>query len=202
MLSLSKHEDFDSYIEVMSASRNAHFWDPRMADIEITVARPDERDLIANLLQLYTHDFSELWAGTPGGELQDGGLFEPYKPLDLYWREPDRVPLLFRIAGRPIGFALLNGTSHSGLPVDRNMAEFFIVRKHRRGGAGTEAARALFSRYPGVWEAAVARKNLGALAFWRRAIGGCPGVEDIEERDYETADGNGPILGFRIKPGG
>jgi predicted acetyltransferase len=172
-----------------------------MPDIEITVARADERNVIANLFQLYIHDFSELWAGEAGGEIQDDGVFEPYQPLDLYWREADRVPLLFRTGGRPIGFALLNATSHSGLPVDRNMAEFFIVRKHRRGGAGTAAARAVFSRYPGIWEAAVARKNVGALAFWRRAVSGHPGVEDLGETDHQTPDWNGPILRFRIKPG-
>ena len=172
-----------------------------MPDIEITVARTDERELIANLLQLYTHDFSEFWAGTPDGDLDDDGRFEAYRPLDLYWREAGRIPLLFRIDGRPIGFAMLNDVSHSGLPVYRNMAEFFIVRKHRRGGVGTEAARAVFSLYPGVWETAVMRKNLGALAFWRRVVSGHPDVEDVEERDYQTAHWNGPIIQFRIKPG-
>jgi predicted acetyltransferase len=172
-----------------------------MPDIEITVARAEERDVIANLFQLYAHDFSEFWADLPDGELQDNGRFEDYWALDLYWREPDRVPLLFRIGGRPVGFALLNGRSHSGLPVDRNMAEFFVVRKHRRGGAGTTAAQDIFSRYPGLWEAAVARKNTGALAFWRRAVGGCPGLEDVEEQDYQTADWNGPILRFRMRGG-
>jgi predicted acetyltransferase len=170
-----------------------------MPDIEITVARVDERELIANLFQLYIHDFSEFWAGTASGELQDDGRFEAYKPLDLYWREEGRVPLLFRIDGRPIGFALLNGVSHSGRPVDRNMAEFFIVRKHRRGGVGTAAAQGLFNLYPGLWEAAVVRKNLGALAFWRRAIGEHPEVEDVEESDSQTPDWNGPILRFRIR---
>jgi predicted acetyltransferase len=172
-----------------------------MPDLEITVARADERDVIANLFQFYIHDFSELWAGTPIGELQDDGRFEAYEPLDLYWREADRIPLLFRIAGRPIGFALLNGVSHSGLPVDRNMAEFFIVRKHRRGGAGTQAARGVFSRYPGLWEAAVARKNLGALAFWRRAIGEHPDIEGVDESDHQSPAWDGPIIRFRIRAG-
>ena len=169
-----------------------------MSDIEITVARPGERDLIANLFQLYAHDFSDFWVGLPDGELQDDGRFEDYWALDHYWSEPNHIPLLFRIGGHPVGFALLNATSHSGLTVDRNMAEFFIVRKHRRGGAGTQAARVLFSRYPGVWEAAVARKNIGARAFWRRALSGCPGVQDMEETDHQTAAWNGPILRFRV----
>ena len=78
------------------------------------------------------------------------------------------------------------------------MAEFFVVRAHRRGGAGTNAARAIFSRYPGTWEAAVSRRNVGALPFWRHAIKGHPNVSEIEELDLNTADWNGPIIRFRI----
>jgi len=172
-----------------------------MHDLDITVARADEREVIANLFQFYAHDFSEFWAGLPDGDLRDDGRFEDYWALDFYWREPDRIPLLFRIAGRPVGFALLNRFAHSGLPLDWSMAEFFVIRKHRRGGVGLQAARAVFNRYPGLWEAAVARKNLAALAFWRRTIGECPGVQDVEEQDYQTADWNGPIIRFRITTG-
>ena len=171
-----------------------------MTDLDITVARADERKVIANLFQFYAHDFSEFWAELPDGDLRYDGRFEDYWALDLYWREPDRIPLLFRIAGRPVGFALLNRFAHSGLPLDWSMAEFFVIRKHRRGGVGTAVAHEVFGRYPGQWEAAVARKNVGALAFWRRAIGGCPGVEDVEEQDDQTADWNGPIIRFRINP--
>jgi predicted acetyltransferase len=173
----------------------------RMTSLEITVAPPAERQLIANLFQLYTHDFSEFWAGRPEGELESDGRFGGYPYLEDYWREPGRVPLVFRVGGHPAGFALLNTISHSGLPVDRNMAEFFIVRKHRRGGTGTAAARGLFALYPGVWEAAVARSNVGALAFWRRAIGDCPGASEVEERDFTTDHWNGPILRFRMTEG-
>jgi len=172
-----------------------------MPDLDITVARADERQVIANLFQLYAHDFSDFWAGLPDGDLQDDGRFEDYWALDLYWRDEGRIPLLFRIAGHPVGFALLNTTSHSGLSVDRNMAEFFIVRKHRRGGVGMDAVRAVFSRYPGVWEAAVARKNLGALAFWRRAVSGHPDVAEVDETDHQTTEWNGPILRFRVGSG-
>jgi len=185
MLSLSKHKDFGL----------------PMPDLDITVAGADERGVIANLLQLYAHDFSDFWTGLPDGELQGDGRFEDYWALDLYWREPDRTPLLFRIDGHPVGFALLNRFAHSGLPLDWSMAEFFIVRKPRRGGVGTQAARAVFSLYPGLWEAAVARKNVGALAFWRRAASGHPDVEDVDETDHQTSEWNGPVLRFRIKPG-
>jgi predicted acetyltransferase len=172
-----------------------------MTDVEVRIALPAEKEIFRNLMQLYVHDFSEQWRATPRGELQDDGRFPEY-PLDPYWREPDHTPLLFRVAGRIAGFALLNVASHSGLPLDRNMAEFFVARKHRRDGVGTIAARVLFSRYPGRWEAAVARRNIGALAFWRGAASGHPRVRDVEELDVDTAEWNGPIVRFRILPAG
>ena len=113
---------------------------------------------------------------------------------------PGHVPLLLRLGGNLIGFALLNASSHSGLPIDRNMAEFFIVREYRRDGVGTVAATAIFSGYPGQWEAAVARKYVGALAFWRNVVRRHPRVEDVEETDHSSAAWNGPILRFKIRP--
>jgi predicted acetyltransferase len=103
------------------------------------------------------------------------------------------------VEGRLAGFALLNTASHSGQPLDHNMAEFFIVRKHRRGGIGTAAARTIFHGRPGIWEAAVARRNPGGLAFWRNAVGGCPLASKVEELDLATEAWNGPILRFRIR---
>ncbi|MBI1212279.1 MAG: GNAT family N-acetyltransferase [Alphaproteobacteria bacterium] len=167
--------------------------------VDVALARADERTGLANMMQLYIHDFGELWSREPPGELGDDGRYADY-PLDDYWRQKDRIPLLLRLDGRLIGFALVNTHSHSGLTVDRSMAEFFVARAHRRGGAGTIAAREIFSRYPGQWEAAVTRRNTGALPFWRHAIQGHPRVDDIEERDYNTPDWNGPIIRFRIKP--
>jgi predicted acetyltransferase len=170
-----------------------------MSEVEVRVAQPEERGALANLTQLYIHDFSELWAGTLDGEVRDDGRFADY-PLDAYWREPGRIPLLFRQNDRLIGFALLNAVGHGDWPAPRNMAEFFIVRKHRRGGAGTAAARQVFALFPGAWEVAVARKNVGALAFWRQAIGGHPQVRDVEELDLTTAAWNGPIFRFDVAP--
>jgi predicted acetyltransferase len=166
------------------------------AAIEIVAALPEDRAALANMMQLYTHDFSEFWAGGSRGELGGNGLFPVY-PLDAWWREPDHIPLLVKVGGFLAGFALLDCKSHTGWPLDRNMAEFFIVRKHRRSGIGTAAARAIFTRYPGRWEAAVARANHGALAFWHAAIQ--PLAEDVDLIDVEDASWNGPVLRFQIK---
>jgi predicted acetyltransferase len=82
--------------------------------------------------------------------------------------------------------------------MDRAVAEFFVVRKHRRRGVGLTAAHALFGTAWGVWEAAVVRRNVGALAFWRRAAASYPGVRDIVEEDHDDALWNGAILRFRV----
>lgn len=169
-----------------------------LPDIQVDLAAPEERVALENMLQLYIHDFSEFWFDRPEGELEADGRFADY-PLDTLWERPDYVPLLLRRDGRLIGFALLNTHSHAGAPLDRSVAEFFIVRKHRRGGVGTAAAQAIFRRYPGRWEAAVARRNVAALAFWRRAVATCPGVADIEELDIISEDWNGPVLLFRVE---
>ena len=169
--------------------------------IEVAAALPEDRAALANMMQLYTHDFSEFWAGGSRGELGGNGLFAVY-PLDAWWHEPDHIPLLVKVGGFLAGFALIDAMSHTGWPLDRNMAEFFIVRKHRRGGVGTRAARTLFERYPGVWEAAVVRRNVAALGFWRRAIEGHALTENVEELDVQTDHWNGPILRFTTRAPG
>lgn len=163
--------------------------------IELQVAQAHHSVTFQNLMQLYVHDFSEQWAGQPRGEVDQNGLFEAY-PLEPYWRDDgEHIPLLLWLGEHIVGFALLDTHSHAGRKVDRNVAEFFILRKHRRGGVGLAAAQAIFGRYPGVWEAAIARRNLGALHFWRKAAAS---YADVEETDVVSDDWNGPVIRFRV----
>lgn len=168
-----------------------------MTDIVLEPFRPEARETLANLFQLYIHDFSEHWAGTDQGELGEDGRFAPYPYLDSYWSEPGRVPLLLTAAGRLAGFCLLNQHHHGARPVDWNVAEFFVVRKHRRSGLGQAAAHQAFTSRPGVWEVAVARRNTGALAFWRRAIEAHPRVANLHELD-DASDWIGTVFRFTI----
>jgi predicted acetyltransferase len=169
-----------------------------MPDVEVIVAAVGQKGVLENLFQLYVHDFSEHWAGTNDGVIGDDGRFEPYRYLDSYWNDENRVPLFIRADGRLAGFALLNRHSQTGQDVDRNMAEFFIARKHRRSGVGTAAVHAILARYRGVWEIAVARRNVAAGAFWRRAVEHHPLVGDLKEIDLTTPSWNGPVLRFRL----
>jgi len=164
----------------------------------VSRARAEEAPIIGNMMQFYIHDFSALWFDRAEAELEADGRFSDYPGLETYWSDPSRQPWLFRIDGRPVGFALVNDVAHAPTPVDRAVAEFFVVRKHRRRGVGLAAAHALFGSAWGVWEAAVVRRNAAALAFWRRAAESYPGVRDLVEEDRHDGLWDGAVLRFRV----
>jgi predicted acetyltransferase len=168
------------------------------AAVTVELAQPDEQPLLAGLMQFYLYDFSEMEAdGSPDMEFDARGQFGAYVYLPEYWREPGRIPLVVRRGGRPVGFALLNQHSHlAGGHVERNMAEFFVARKHRRHGVASEAVRLILGAYPGRWEVAVVARNNGALAFWPRAIAAAPNVADLVRREGDGQRWTGPIWSF------
>jgi predicted acetyltransferase len=168
-----------------------------MADVTLEIAGAERRPTLENLFQLYAHDFSEHWFDRPEGELDEDGRLERYGLLDDYWSKADHEALLIRANGRLVGFVLVNANSHSGLPLDHQIAEFFVARKHRRTGVGQTAALAVIRARPGLWELAVARRNVGAQAFWRRVAAAIAG-EDVEERDQNDARWDGLILRFNV----
>jgi predicted acetyltransferase len=98
-----------------------------------------------------------------GWDVDEHGVFG-YQYLDHYWTEPDRHPFFIRADGYLAGFALVR----AGSPHD--MAEFFVMRKYRRGGIGISAARMVFERFPGEWQVRQLAANAGGTAFWRTAI--------------------------------
>ncbi len=161
----------------------------------LTAALPAEEAIIQNLMQLYSHDFSEFWAGTARGDLNRDGRFETY-PLREYWSRANWSALFIWRDQVLAGFSLINDTTHSGLAADRNIGEFFILRKHRGQGVGQIAAEHIFSSHPGSWEVAVARKNVQAREFWRKTIHNAGKAADVHELDVNSALWNGPIFRF------
>ena len=170
-------------------------------NVTLEPAAEAQRGVIDNLMQLYLHDFSAFApVGTPYGELGPEGRFA-YPHLGLYWHDPGRIPLLTRADGEIAGFVLVNTWSALERPLDRSVAEFFVVRKYRRAGVGTAAAQTAFQRYLGWWEVPVAHYNAPALAFWRRATQGYA-VEEVAGDGHRWS---GPVLRFRTRqmmPGG
>ncbi len=168
-------------------------------DVTATEVPAAERPTPAHPLQLYLHDFSEYAPlESPYGEVGEEGLF-PCAWLESYWQEAGRVALLIRADGRIAGFVLLNRWSALDRPLDRAVAEFFVLRKYRRARVGTRVAHIVFRRYPGRWEVPVAEYNRPALAFWRSAVGSL-GVGRIEEQPGNGQRWSGTVLSFDNRP--
>jgi predicted acetyltransferase len=166
--------------------------------VELSLAGEAQRPLIEGLAQLYIYDFSEMEpAGSTDLELGEDGGFGPLPHMDAYWSEAGRFALLIRVDGHPAGFALINTHSHlNGGQVERNMGEFFLVRKHRGGGVAARAVRLVLAAYPGRWEVAVAERNLAAKTFWPRAIAAAPNVSDLLRLEGDGEHWRGPIWTF------
>ena len=137
------------------------------AEVEVIRASPEQEPILANLFELYAHDFSEFIEL----ELGPDGRFGNSR-LPSYWTDPGRHPFLVRAGGRWAGFVLVRrGSEISGDAEVWDMADFFIVRGHRRLGVGKRAAHEIWRMFPGRWEVRVMGRNQGAKGFWERAAG-------------------------------
>jgi len=70
--------------------------------VELCPATPDHEPILANLIELYAHDFSE----SIDVELGPDGRFG-WKDLPLYWMDPDLHPFLARVNGSLAAFAMV-----------------------------------------------------------------------------------------------
>ena len=135
-------------------------------NIEIIPALPEHEPILANLLELYAHDFSEYIDIKLGADGRFG-----YKHLPLYWKEPDRYPFLIMADGNLAGFIFVRrGSEISGDADVWDVAEFFIVRGYRRFGIGMKVAHEIWKKFSGKWEVRVIDRNKRAKEFWSRAI--------------------------------
>jgi predicted acetyltransferase len=166
-----------------------------LAHIELIPAAPDQEPILANLLELYSHDFSEFHEIELGADGRFG-----YTGLPLYWREPDRRPFLVRVDGELAGFVLVKkGSEVSGDETVWDMAEFFVVRRYRRRGIGTCVAHQVWREIPGRWEVRVMESNQSAYLFWVHAISAFTG-ETIVSGRVEDRGKLWRIFAFESKP--
>jgi predicted acetyltransferase len=145
--------------------------------LEIVRAGPDQAPVLRNLLQLYLYEMSQFEPRPIGPD----GLYE-YPHLDAYWHDDRRAAFLVRLSGRPAAFALVAQRSvfdPSATGV-REVAEFFVLRQHRRSGLGRMLALDIFRRLPGRWEVRQTAENEAAQAFWRKVIAEYTGGRFVE----------------------
>jgi predicted acetyltransferase len=164
------------------------------AGVEIIPALPEQEPVLANLLELYAHDFSEFVDLRLGADGRFG-----YDHLPLYWREPGRHPFLIKAGGRLAGFVFVRrGSERSRDERVWDVAEFFIVRGFRRLGVGTQAAHEVWRKFPGRWEVRVMDRNRKAKEFWSRAIKDFIG-EAVEPTPFDEGGEGWHVFSFESK---
>jgi predicted acetyltransferase len=118
------------------------------------------------LIELYAYELSDVANLKIGSDGRFG-----YAHLPFYWIDSWRYPYLLWLDDELAGFALIQrGSQVTGAPEVWDMAEFFVLRRHRGRGIGLEAAHEIWSRHHGPWEVRVMQRNTGGLAFWQHAV--------------------------------
>lgn len=142
---------------------------------EIYDVKENEKEIILNLMQLYTYELSFFEDKTTNFQLLDSGLYAMNKYIELYWKEENRHPYVLKFNGNLAGFVLerFNEENYN------EIAEFFVINKYRKLGAGTFMAKEMFKRYKGKWEIRTLLKNKRAQEFWRKV------VKDASDGNYE-----------------
>jgi predicted acetyltransferase len=136
-------------------------------EVSLDLATPEDATLLANLLELYSHDLSD----TFGLELGRDGRFG-YQNLPLYWSEPERrFPFLIRWGSQVAGFAFATRGLQASIDIDAfDVAEFFVLRRYRKSGVGRRAAFLLWNRFASRWIVRVSEANAIGHRFWTRII--------------------------------
>lgn len=125
-----------------------------------------DKDIIYNLMQLYTYELSFFEDETTNFTLLDNGLFTVSKYIELYWKESNRHPYLLKCDDEIAGFVLVRLNEENMYEI----AEFFVINKYRKMGAGTFMANKMFDKYKGKWEIRTLLKNKRAQEFWRKVV--------------------------------
>lgn len=136
--------------------------------MEFELSKVEEKDkgIIYNLMQLYIHDLSLYEDETTNFKLLDNGLYEMSKYIGLYWKEESRHPYILKCNNELAGFVLYRYNENNM----NEIAEFFVINKYKRFGAGTFMANSIFKKYKGKWEIRTLLKNKRAQSFWRKVI--------------------------------
>jgi predicted acetyltransferase len=160
-------------------------------EVKVVPAARERETVLANMFELYSHDFSEFTDLRLGPDGRFG-----YGHLHLYWEEADRHPFVVEADGHLAGFVFVHrGSALSGDREVWDMAEFFVVRGFRGQGVGKRAAREVWERFPGRWEVRVMDSNRPAQRFWQRAVEEFVG-RAVEPAPFEREGRGWHVLSF------
>ncbi len=134
--------------------------------VKLDKATLKEKDIIYNLMQLYTYELSLYEDETAKFIMLDTGLFTINKYVQLYFEEDNRYPFILKYNGKLAGFVLVRFNEEKMYEI----AEFFVLNKYRKLGLGTLMANKMFKKFKGKWEIRTLLKNKRAQDFWRKTI--------------------------------
>jgi predicted acetyltransferase len=134
-------------------------------DISVLSVSKDEKDILRNLLEKYTYEFSQY----ENNDVNDFGLYG-YTYLDHYWTDEKRFAYFIKVNKKLAGFVMINNYKEAKLETDYTMAEFFVMYKYRKTGIGTYAAKYIFDKYKGKWQLKYHTKNIGSKIFWNKVV--------------------------------
>src|SRR5262245_24382591 len=163
--------------------------------ITLLPAAASEKTALANLMQLYLYDLSEV----NGADPDQNGRFDAAH-LDAYWIEADCHPFLIRVDAQLAGFALVHRQSRLHTSFDgHSIADFLVMRRYRRQGVGRTVAMLLFDRFPGAWEVSSSADNVPGHVFWRGVVDHYTGGHYAESW-LQTPLWRGPVESFVVPP--
>src|SRR2546422_2522533 len=134
--------------------------------VELRQARPQELAVLRRLMQLYLYDFAAIDDWAIGAD----GLYGNAATIESFWTDPRMTSFLVRVDSALAGFVLVRDGAHFAGEGTRDISEFFILRRHRRRGVGTETARRVFDKFRGKWEVTQLTRNAEPQAFCPRVI--------------------------------
>ena len=126
----------------------------------------ENKNVIYNLMQLYTYELSFFEDETTNFTMLDSELYAMNKYVERYWQEESRQPYILKCNNKLAGFVLQKFNEEN----INEIAEFFVINKYRKMGAGTFMANKMFELYRGKWEVRTLIKNVRAQKFWRNTI--------------------------------
>jgi predicted acetyltransferase len=160
--------------------------------VELVPVSSSEEPTLSRLMQLYAYDFSEF----ADMEIGEDALFRVGETVSRCWSDPRRHAFFCRVDGLLAGFVILDERSRlTGDPEVMDVAELFVLRKHRRKGVGYACAAIAFALFSRKWEVRQQARNHAASLFWRKTIqrytGGLFAETQIDDERWK-----GPVQAF------
>lgn len=146
--------------------------------IECRRASASDFPALAQMLEFYQYELSDIWAQDLDAEARYGYDLSRHM-------EGKRFHAHVAVQGNQyVGFALVAPAAVTRT-VGSWMEQFFILKRHRRGGVGRMLAKHVFGSHPGLWEVGQIPANAAAQTFWRKVVAEQTNGQFTEQRVTE-----------------